>query len=183
MQNSLPKLIRDFFGNNPNFTPTFKYQLKNHTTDNSGNIIPAPGGWTPVNLQSTSFDIFINSLYGDATDLSLVATIIHEVFHAHLMNEVRILNGDSAYIRRLYDSYGYLFPTVFAQWLQNNSGIPSGSAHHQAIATMFRGLIAHAINHMQLGKESICRLVMLTILLGLVVLILNYFKRCLLVIK
>ncbi|MEJ8818105.1 hypothetical protein [Lacibacter sp. H407] len=146
MQSSLPKLVRDFFGKNPQFSPIIRSGLRNHTSNNNGDIIPAPGGWTISNLQSSTFSIYINSLYSDATDLSTVTTIIHEVFHAHLMNEVRTYNNDSGYVRQLYDNYGYLFPTVFADWLQNNSGVPTNTAHHQAIATMYRGLIADAIN-------------------------------------
>lgn len=146
LQNSLPKLIRDFFAKNPQFTPIINTQLRNHTYDGNGNIIPAPGGWTTPNLLSSTFNIYINSLYSEATDLSTVTTIIHETFHAHLMNEVRTYINDSTYVRQLYDNYGYLFPAVFATWLQSNPGVPSGTDHHQAIAAMYRGLIADAIN-------------------------------------
>lgn len=143
IRETLPRLIRDMFGENgtPAFTMIFKMD----------NIVPVnnqmpEGGHSNFVFGSTTFDVFINSYYQNATDLGLAATILHEALHCQLYYMYNASLNNPTMLTELASTYGIIFPEVF----QGNSDLEAiinglNPAQHQAIIDLFSTHLSNAL--------------------------------------
>ncbi len=135
----LPKLIRGFFNSDANFSMTLKM------TD----LGASKGAQVRPNILTSNFDVEINSYFNNATDLSLVTTIIHEAFHCQLMSWYReaVVNNDIARQQQLASQYGYLFSKEIIDLNNDFISIINGgnSTHHNDIVLRYKNLIANAL--------------------------------------
>jgi hypothetical protein len=101
ISDKLPKLIRDFFSSDANFSMTIKMS----------DLGSGVGGNTVPNVSTNSFNVNLNSHFNNATDLAMATTIIHEAFHCQLMSWFReaVSNNDVTTKQQLAAAYGYLF--------------------------------------------------------------------------
>ncbi len=147
ISSKLPKLIRNFFGNDASFTMNLKYE----------NLNSLAGGETPSNITSDTLLVRINSLYNKATDLALASTIIHEAFHCQLLSWYRIaLNqNDTAMKRQLAEEYGYLFSeeTISVDSTLRYIVNQGQAAQHQDFVNRYIGLIADALYEFAQAKQ------------------------------
>jgi hypothetical protein len=135
----LPKLIRDFFSSNANFSMTIKM----------ADLGAGTGGITTPNVKTSDFSVKLNSFFGEATDLALATTILHEAFHCQLMSWFReaITNNDQTRKEQLATSYGYLFSTEIINIDSSLAAIVNGgnATQHQDIVNKYKGMIADAL--------------------------------------
>jgi|GEM_PF-1846805 len=164
----LPRLIRSFFDTAG--TPAFKMHFKmENVTLWQGlgtNWSPPEGAHTTYNTTSSSFNVFVNAYYADATDLAHAATIIHEALHCQLMNWFREAYALNDTVRRnqLAFNYGYIFTDEINHQDSSVRYIVQGldPTQHQDIATRYLDTVALALYQFALSKNipanlSYCR--------------------------
>ncbi len=148
ISSKLPSLIRNVF--DTNMVSPFDVTLKMYYAARD------EGGITLTGVYDTIHKVGINSYFPNATDLSVAATIIHEMFHCQLLawyRETYILN-DTAKQRDLINKYGYIFNKEFVDIDSNLWVIASGPGplQHQDIAVRYRNMIGEALYQFALAK-------------------------------
>ncbi|MFC4263885.1 hypothetical protein ACFOWM_13405 [Ferruginibacter yonginensis] len=115
VNDKIPKLIRGFFNEQPNFSITIKQYYNNAWP--ALNVPPGSGYvYTPTPIPTRdTFSIWINNFYPNATDLARAIIIMHEALHCQLLKwyELAILNNDTTTQNNLAQEYGYIFPKTF----------------------------------------------------------------------
>lgn len=145
----LPALMRSVF--DTSLISEFDMKLK---LENLGNSL---GGAMILNVNNNKFNVKINSFFDNATDLSVVSTIIHEAFHCQLINWYRItyLLGDTIKMNNLALNYGYIFSKESIDWNSNLAAIvygANGANMHQDIAISYRNMVGETIYQFALAK-------------------------------
>ncbi len=152
MNNCIPSMIKEFFGDDPSFTMNIKNEYLG--LDANGN--PPRGGRTNFNIASNQFDVFINSYYDDKTDLSIAGTLIHEAMHCQIMNWFReaSLNGNTQLQVDLANQYGYIFSKEISGISNNLADIVFGlnPTQHQEMVTKYNTLIATTLYDFAINK-------------------------------
>jgi hypothetical protein len=156
----LPRLIRNFFETSG--TPSFQMHIKMENLSiwqqlANNTWAPPEGAHTSYNTNSSSFNVFINGYYADATDLANAATIIHEALHCQLMNWFReaYVLGDTVRRNQLAYDYGYIFTDEVNHQDSSVRYIVQGldPAQHQHMANRYRDTVAQALYQFALSKN------------------------------
>jgi hypothetical protein len=106
----LPGMVRNFFGVNPTYQMTVLMDYSdNWQLTNLGWNRPKSASTTAQTNLLSPFQVKMNSYYPHASDLSMVATILHETLHCQFLAWAAQSNGDTAFQNQLYRQYGYIY--------------------------------------------------------------------------
>lgn len=146
ISDKLPELIRSFFNSDANFSMTIKM----------GDLGLGAGGSTTPNVTTNDFNVTLNSVFNDRTDLSYAATIIHEAFHCQLMSWFRetIRDNNQTVKEQLASDYGYLFSSEMISMDSSLAAIVNGGnpTQHQDMVNRYKDKIAEALYQFSQSK-------------------------------
>lgn len=148
ISSKLPALMRSVFDTASIYPFDMNIKMQALPLSEGGNTVP--------NFANFNYQVKLNSVFNDATDLAVAVIIMHEAFHCQLMawHRQTFLLNDTAKRRELVEKYGYLFTNEYINLDSNLIAIATGPGplQHQDIAIRYRNTIGEALHQFALAK-------------------------------